>query len=76
MEISKMDIQKTSTVKKRSWIKPAALILSALMFSAWQFTQASSDTRVSRSELRLSNKTDLANYSGAIATITLPLLPK
>jgi len=61
MEISKMDIPKTSTVKKRSWIKPAALILGALMFSAWQFTQASSDTKVSRSELRLAavQKSDL-----------------
>ena len=53
MEISKMDIKKTSPVKKRSWIKPTVFIVGALLFSVWQFTQASSNTKVSRSELRL-----------------------
>jgi len=53
MEISKMDIKKTSPVKKRSWIKPTVFIVGALVFSVWQFTQASSDTKISCSELRL-----------------------
>ena len=48
-----MDIKKTSPVKKRPWIKPVVFVVGALVFSVWQFTQASSDTKVSRSELRL-----------------------
>jgi biotin carboxyl carrier protein len=53
MELSKMDITKNNPVKKRSWIKPTVFIVSALLFSIWQFTQASSETKISRSELRL-----------------------
>jgi len=48
-----MDIKKTSPIKKRTWVKPSVLVIAALAFSAWQFTQASSDVSVSRNELRL-----------------------
>jgi multidrug efflux pump subunit AcrA (membrane-fusion protein) len=48
-----MDIKKTAPVKKRSWIKPTLFIVGALIFSVWQITQASSDTTVARSELRV-----------------------
>jgi len=48
-----MDIKKTTPVKKKSWIKPTALIAAALTFTAWQFVQPSSDSTVIRSELRV-----------------------
>ncbi len=53
MEISKMDIIKTSPVKNKSWLKPVVFVVAVLAFTAWQFNQPSSDTTVARSEIRV-----------------------
>jgi len=53
MDIKNMDIKKTTPIKKRSWIKPSALIACALLFSVWQLSQPSSDLTVARSEINI-----------------------
>ena len=61
METISMDIKKATPVKKNSWVKRSVFIAGALIFTAWQFNQPSSDSTVARSELRVAavQKSDL-----------------
>lgn len=53
MDIKTMDIKKTTPLKKNVWVKRSAFIVATLGFTAWQFSQASSDVTVARNDVKV-----------------------